>query len=108
MLHGKASAACGGFSFCPAGRAHCAWGGRSHAFLTCLGEINSIGPAVGRDCLSPTNGRAKEVRPSRPVYTPRSGRPNRGPSKQVFVCGAASAVGPSGSTWILRLLDVEV
>src|SRR5882757_9247017 len=43
--------------------AHCAWRGRSHAFLTCLGEIDGIGPAVGRDCLSPTNGRTEENHP---------------------------------------------
>jgi hypothetical protein len=30
----------------------------------------------------------------RPVYTPRSGRPNRGPRKQVFVCGVAERSGP--------------
>jgi hypothetical protein len=32
------------------------------------------------------------------VYTARSARANRGPRKQVFVCGVASAVGPSGRT----------
>src|SRR5260370_1229532 len=48
---------------CPAGRAHCAWGGRSHAFFTCLGDIDCIGPAVCRDIDLPTNGRANEDDP---------------------------------------------
>jgi hypothetical protein len=32
--------------------------------------------------------------PARPVHTPRSGRANRGPRKQVFVCGVAERSGP--------------
>jgi len=30
----------------------------------------------------------------RPVHKPRSGRPNRGHCKQVFVCGVAERSGP--------------
>jgi DNA ligase (NAD+) len=37
---------------CLARRAHCAWGGRLHAFLTCRGRIMPLGPPVGRLHLS--------------------------------------------------------
>src|ERR1700722_5333338 len=42
---------------CPAGRAHCAWRGRSHAFFTRLLETNLVGPPVGRNHpCRPTGG----------------------------------------------------
>jgi len=42
---------------CPAGRAHYAWGGRSHAFLSCLGDIAALVlPLVGIIIFRPTGG----------------------------------------------------
>jgi hypothetical protein len=42
--------------------------------------------------------------PARPVYTPRSGRANRGPHKQVFVCGVAERSGPVRQDTVLKKL----
>jgi len=51
------------FKTCPAGRAHYAWGGRSHAFLAGRGEPDSIGPPVGRDHASAEQREAPKDHP---------------------------------------------
>jgi len=73
-----------GFRDCPAGRAHCAWGGRSHAFLTCLGSTKSKGPPAGRDHASAEQREAPCSSSLRDkTDPPRSGRPTRsGPVRQ--------------------------
>ena len=45
--------------YCPAGRAHCAWGGHFVARIPCLANTSDCGPPVGRKMMIPTNGRTK-------------------------------------------------
>src|SRR3981189_2799506 len=60
----------------PAGRAHCAWGGRSHAFLTFLDTTIRIGPPVGREKMIPTNGRTNADRPCKTGIRATKGPPH--------------------------------
>ena len=77
------------FKTCPAGRAHYAWGGRSHAFLAGRGEPDSIGPPVGRDHASAEQREAPK----------RSSPQDRYTHHEVV---APRAVGPSGRTSLIN------
>jgi hypothetical protein len=67
--------------------------------------MSFFGPPVGREMMIPTDGR---------TYAPFSGQdklkkacerpPNRGPHKQVFVCGVAERSGPVRQEEVLSQL----
>src|SRR3984885_2676370 len=73
----------------PAGRASCAEGGRSHAFLTFLADPEIEGPAVGRELHPPSNARPTKDRRCKTRYT----------HHEVV---ALRAGGPSGRTRLLN------
>src|SRR5438270_6114506 len=50
---------------CPAGRASCAEGGRSHTSLTCPAKQGLAGPPVGREHHQPSNARPHAFHPAK-------------------------------------------
>src|ERR1700678_4567578 len=67
---------------CPAGRARYARRGRSHSFSTSRRMMNFLGPPVGRQIITPTNGKTRSFRaPRQGIHAAKWPRPRvAGPS----------------------------